>query len=219
MPNAKILSEKQAIVEELVQRISGASSGVFVDYRGVTVAQDTEIRRELRKNDVQYNVVKNTLTRFAANKIGFEALDPILNGTSSLATTTGDPIAPFRIFTEYSKKLNGMFAIKAGFMDGRILTEEEVRVISELPSKEALYAKVLGTMLAPITSLAVCLGQILEQKGGSAPSAASADEGAAGETPEEAQAEAAPTEEAQTEAATAEETADQPAEEKARDLL
>ena len=171
MPNAKVLSEKQAIVNELVERINGASAGVFVDYKGITVAQDTEVRRELRANDVAYNVVKNTLVRFALDKVGLQELDPILNGTTSLATSAGDPIAPFRIVSEYSKKMNGAFTIKAGFMDGKILSLQEISEIAELPSKDALYAKVLGTMLAPITSLAVCLGQILEQKGG-APAAA-----------------------------------------------
>ena len=172
MPNAKVLSEKQAIVAALTERIKNASAGVFVDYKGITVAQDTELRTELRKNDVEYSVIKNTLTRLALDGCGLQELDPILNGTTSLATSTGDPIAPFRIISDYAKKLNDVFTIKAAFMDGQVLTESEIAEISALPSKDALYAKVLGTMIAPITGLAVCLGQILEQKGGSLESAA-----------------------------------------------
>lgn len=170
MPNAKVLSEKQAIVAALTERIRSAGSGIFVDYKGVNVAQDTEIRNELRKNGVEYTVVKNTLTRFALKNVGFEALDPILNGTTSLATSSSDsdPIAPLKVINDYAKKFNGFFDIKGGFMEGRILSLEEISEIAALPGKDALYAKVLGTMLAPITSLAVCLGQILEQKGGSA---------------------------------------------------
>ena len=105
-------------------------------------------------------------------------LDAVLNGSTSLATTEQDPIAPFRILNDYSKKLNERFNIKAAFMDGQVLNESEVAEIAELPSKDALYAKVLGTMIAPITGLAVCLGQILEQKGGSleAPAAEEAAE-------------------------------------------
>ena len=99
-------------------------------------------------------------------------LDEVLNGTTSLATTAGDPIAPFRIVSDYSEKLKERFNIKAAFMDGQILSESEIAEIAALPSKDALYAKVLGTMIAPITGLAVCLGQILEQKGGSLESAA-----------------------------------------------
>ena len=167
MPNAKVLSEKQAIVEALAERIKNAEAGVLVDYKGITVAEDTALRTELRKEGVEYTVVKNTLTRKALDKLGMNELDSVLNGTTSLATADNDPIAPFRILSDYSKKLNERFNIKAAFMDGKVLNEAEIAEMSALPSKDALYAKVLGTMIAPITGLAVCLGQILEQKGGS----------------------------------------------------
>ena len=177
MPNAKVLSEKQAIVEALVERIKSASAGVLVDYKGITVAEDTALRTELRKDEVNYTVVKNTLTRKALDKLGMNELDAVLNGTTSLATAENDPIAPFRILNDYSKKLGDRFNIKAAFMDGKVLSESEIAEMAELPSKDALYAKVLGTMIAPITGLAVCLGQILEQKGGSleAPAAEAAE--------------------------------------------
>ncbi len=182
MPNAKILSEKKAVVEALAERFKGASAGVFVDYRGITVAEDTQLRRELVSNEVEYSVVKNTLTRFALEKAGLSDLDSVLNGTTSLATSAGDPIAPIRIINEYSKKMGDRFNIKAAFMDGKVLDAQEIEEIAALPSKDALYAKVLGTMLAPITSLAVVLGQILEQQGGSVESAAAeADEAPAAE--------------------------------------
>ena len=171
MPNAKVLSEKQAIVAALTERIKNASAGVFVDYKGITVAQDTELRTELRKNDVEYSVIKNTLARFALDDCGLKDLDPILNGTTSLATSTGDPIAPFRIVNDYAKKLNGVFTVKAAFMDGQILSESEIEEISALPSKDALYSQVFGTLLAPITSLAVVLNQIVEKMGGGEPAA------------------------------------------------
>lgn len=174
MPNAKVLSEKQAIVEGLAKRIGGASAGVFVDYKGITVAEDTKLRRELMTSGVEYSVVKNTLVRFALDKTGLQGIDPILNGTTSMATSAADPIAPIRILSDYAGKMGDRFNIKAAFMDGQILTEDEIAEIAKLPSKDALYAKVLGTMLAPITSLAVVLGQILEQRGGeiAAPEAA-----------------------------------------------
>ena len=177
MPNAKVLSEKQAIVEALAERIKNAEAGILVDYKGITVAEDTALRTELRKEGVEYTVVKNTLTRKALDKLGMNELDSVLNGTTSLATADNDPIAPFRIPSDYSKKLNERFNIKAAFMDGKVLNETELAEMSALPSKDALYAKVLGTMIAPITGLAVCLGQILEQKGGSleAPAAEAAE--------------------------------------------
>ena len=178
MPNAKVLSEKQAMVEALAARIQSASAGVFVDYKGITVSEDTALRSEMRKDSVEYTVVKNTLTRKALEKLGMTGLDDILNGTTSLATAENDPIAPFRILSDYSKKLNDRFNIKAAFMEGKVLSETEIAEMAQLPSKDALYAKVLGTMIAPITGLAVCLGQILEQKGGSieAPAAEEAAE-------------------------------------------
>ena len=177
MPNAKVLSEKQAIVEALAERIKNAEAGILVDYKGITVAEDTALRTELRKEGVEYTVVKNTLTRKALDKLGMNELDSVLNCTTSLATADNDPIAPFRILSDYSKKLNERFNIKAAFMDGKVLNEAEIAEMSALPSKDALYAKVLGTMIAPITGLAVCLGQILEQKGGSleAPAADAAE--------------------------------------------
>lgn len=177
MPNAKVLSEKQAIVEALAERIKNAEAGILVDYKGITVAEDTALRTELRKEGVEYTVVKNTLTRKALDKLGMNELDSVLNGTTSLATADNDPIAPFRILSDYSKKLNERFNIKAAFMDGKVLNEAEIAEMSALPSKDALYAKVLGTMIAPVTGLAVCLGQILEQKGGSleAPAADAAE--------------------------------------------
>ncbi len=177
MPNAKVLSEKQAIVEALAQRIQNAGAGVLVDYRGITVAEDTALRAELRKEDVEYTVVKNTLTRKALDKLGMNDLDHVLNGTTSLATAEKDPIAPFSILTDYSKKLNERFNIKAAFVEGKVLTESEIAEMTALKSKDTLYAKFLCTMSAPITGLACCLGQILEQKGGSVePNAAEAAE-------------------------------------------
>ncbi|MCL2344023.1 MAG: 50S ribosomal protein L10 [Firmicutes bacterium] len=168
MPNAKVLSEKQAVVAALVNRLKGASAGVFVDYKGINVEEDTALRGELRKNGVEYNVVKNTLVRRAIDELGFGELDPILNGTTSLATGKDDPIAPIRLVSEYAKKLNNKFEIKAGFMEGKVLSLAEISELANLSSKDTLYSRVLGTMLAPITSLAVVLGQILEQRGGNA---------------------------------------------------
>ena len=170
MPNAKVLSEKQAIVEALTERLQGASAGIVIDYKGITVAEDTQLRANMRKEEVEYSVVKNTLLRFAAKNVGLDELDSVLNGTTSLATTSADPIAPFRIVKEFTSKLpkdSNKFVVKAAFMDGKMLSESEFSEIAALPSKAALYGKVLGTMLEPITSLAVVLGQILEQKGGS----------------------------------------------------
>ena len=175
MPNAKVLSEKQAIVAALADRIKNASAGVLVDYKGITVAQDTELRTELRKNEIDYTVVKNTLTRFALDKAGLQELDSVLNGTTSLATSTSDPIAPLRVISEYADKLGEVFNVKAAFLEGKVLSEGEIKEIAALPSKDALYAQVFGTLLAPITSLAVVLNQIVEKQGGGEPAPEAAE--------------------------------------------
>ena len=175
MPNAKVLSEKKAIVAALADRIKNASAGVLVDYKGITVAQDTELRTELRKNEIDYTVVKNTLTRFALDEVGLQELDSVLNGTTSMATSTGDPIAPIRVISEYADKLGGVFNVKAAFLEGKVLSESEIKQIAALPSKDALYAQVFGTLLAPITSLAVVLNQIVEKQGGGEPAAEAAE--------------------------------------------
>ena len=166
MPNAKVLSEKQAIVEALVERIQGASAGIFVDYQGITVAEDTALRTEMRKDNVDYSVVKNTLTRIAIDKLGMNALDSVLNGSTSLATSSEDPIAPFRIIADYSKKLGDKFNVKAAFMEGKILSEQEIAELSTLTSKNDLYAKLAGSLNAIIAGLAVCLSEVAEKMGG-----------------------------------------------------
>ena len=106
MPNAKVLSEKQAIVAALTEKIQNSGAGVIVDYKGITVAEDTALRAECRKNDVEYSVIKNTLLRFAFNNCGLNELDDQLNGTTSLAIAA-DPVAPARVIAEFAKKLNG----------------------------------------------------------------------------------------------------------------
>ena len=165
MPNAKVLSEKQAIVAALVEDLKAANSGVLVDYKGITVAEDTALRHELRENGVEYAVVKNTLLRRALDNVDLGELDGVLNGTTSMAISKEDPIAPMRIVNKYAKQMGDRFNIKAGFMDGKVLPLDDVFALAELPSKDALLGQVLGMMLAPITSLAVVIKAIAEKNG------------------------------------------------------
>ena len=158
MPNAKILSEKQAIVADLTEKIQGAAGGVLVDYKGITVAEDTALRAEMRKNGVDYAVVKNTLTRFAVKNAGLEELSSVLEGTTSLAVSATDPVAPARVVSEFSKKMNGeKFIVKAGFVDGKVISVDEVKALADLPSKEVLLSMLLSAMQGPVRGLAVSL--------------------------------------------------------------
>lgn len=166
MPNQKVLSEKQAVVAAMTEKLQKATAGVLVDYSGTTVATDTELRRKLREAGVEYAVVKNTLLRFAVNNAGFEALDEHLNGTTAIAVTAGDPIAPARILNEYATKKDATIHFKGGFLEGSTVTADTLTAIAELPSKDALVAQVLGTFLAPIASLAAVLQAVVDQQSG-----------------------------------------------------
>ena len=201
MPNAEVLESKKAVVEALTGKIKEATSVVFVDYKGITVAQDTDLRKQFRDADVEYTVVKNTLTRFAAKDCGYD-FDEILNGTTAMASTTGDPIAPARIVAEFAKKNKLTLTIKGGVVEGSVLSGEQLTGFSELPSKNALVASVLGTFLAPISSLAFVLDQIRIQKeeGGEMPAPAAE----AAEAPAEAPAAEAPAEATEAPAETTE---------------
>ena len=165
MPNAKVLSEKQAIVADLTQKLQNAAAGVLVDYKGITVAEDTALRTELRKNNVEYAVVKNTLLQFAVNNCGMNELDSLLSGSTALAICHDDPVAPARVVNDFAKKLNDHFEIKGGFMDGKAMELKDVMALAEIPPLPVLQAQVLGTMLAPISALAFVLKQIAENQG------------------------------------------------------
>ena len=164
MPNAKVLEAKKATVAALSEQIKGASAGVFVDYKGISVAQDTELRNKFREAGVEYTVVKNTLTRLAARECGYD-FDEVLNGTTSFAVSTGDPIAPARIVSQFAKQ-NKVLTIKGGFVEGKAVSVEELNAFGELSSKNDLVAQVLGTLLAPISALAFVLDQVRLQKAG-----------------------------------------------------
>ena len=178
MPNAKVLSEKQAIVAELTEKIQKATSGVIVNYKGITVEEDTALRKECRENNVDYAVVKNTLLRFAFNNTGLSELDELLNGTTSLALCD-DAVAPARVMANYADKLKDKFEIKGGFMDGKPVDLDTINRLASIPALPILQAQVLGTMLAPITGLAVVLKQIAEKNG--APAEVAAEEAPAAE--------------------------------------
>ena len=177
MPNAKVLSEKQAIVAALTDKVQNAAAGVLVDYKGITVTEDTALRAKCRENDIEYTVIKNTLLRFAFNNCGLNELDDQLNGTTSLAICASDPVAPARVIAEFAKKLNGKFEIKGGFMEGKAVSMETVNALASIPALPVLQAQVLGTMLAPISALACVIKQIAEKQG--APAEAAAEEAAA----------------------------------------
>ena len=204
MPSAKVLEEKKQLVAELAEQMKAASSGVLVDYKGINVEDDTKLRAEMRKNNVDYRVIKNTLIRFAAKEAGLEGLDDVLNGTTALAISADDVIAPAKVVAEYAKKDENIYNIKAGFIEGKVVSVEEIMQLANLPSKEILLGRLVGGLQGPIFGLALVLKAIADKKAEGAPEA------------EEAPAEAAPVaEEAAAPAEEAPATEEAPAAEEA----
>lgn len=153
MPSEKILDKKQQIVKELTKKLQSATTGVLVDYKGIDVETDTELRRKMREAGVEYMVIKNTMLRFAVRECGLEELEPHLAGPSALAISATDPAAPAKIIYEYVGKEKPL-TVKAGFIEGKVAAASDIEALSKLPSKEVLVQQVLGTMLAPVTGLA-----------------------------------------------------------------
>jgi large subunit ribosomal protein L10 len=147
--------EKKAIVAELKDRLTNAKGAVLTSYKGLTVAQDTELRRELREAGVDYHVVKNTMTRIAAKEAGLDGIVGFLEGTTALAVSNEDPVAPARVLVKFIKdhKLdeNEVLTIKTGLIDGKVIGLDEIKALASLPSREVLIAKLLGSMQAPIS--------------------------------------------------------------------
>jgi len=194
---------KQPIVEEISAAVKDAKSVVLVDYRGLTVAEDTQLRKQLREAGVNYKVYKNTMMNFAFKGTDFEALAPFLEGPSAAAICNEDPTAAARVIAKFAKTAKAL-EIKAGVVEGEFYDASGIQAIAEIPGKDELLARLLGSMKSPISNIARVLNQIAE-KGGA--SAAPAEEAKAEEAPvEEAKAEEAPAaEEAKAEEAPAEE--------------
>ena len=154
---------KQPIVEEIANSIKDAQAVVLVNYSGLTVEQDTILRKELREAGVTYKVYKNTMIRFAAKGTAFEALEPNLEGPTALAVSKEDATAPARILAEFAKKADKL-EIKGGVVEDTYYDAKGMQVIATIPSREVLLGKLLGSMQSPITNFARVIKQIAEQQ-------------------------------------------------------
>ncbi len=164
MPSEKVLLEKQQLVAELKEKLEKAVSGVMVDYKGIDVANDTKLRKELREAGVDYSVYKNSVIRFAIEGTPFADLAKHLEGTTAFAISSEDAVAPARIIAKYAKDVKEGFNVKAGFVEGKLLDVAGVNELADIPSKEVLIARVLGGFNGVIRNFAVVLDQIREQK-------------------------------------------------------
>ena len=188
MPSNAILEQKKQVVADLAEQIKASASGVIVNYQGITVENDTKMRKALREAGVKYMVVKNTLTGRACEMCGYGELKSELNGMTAIAISDTDPIAPAKILKEYDEKIES-FKILAGYIDGEILDVEGVKALADIPSKEVLIAKFLGSIQSPVYKFAYAIKAVAEK-----------EEEAPAEEAAEAPATEAPAEEAAAEA-------------------
>lgn len=163
MPSQKVLSEKQAYVEELKAKIQASVAGVVVDYKGITVTDDTKLRRALREAGVEYAVVKNTMLRFAIDECGYKEMEKTLEGTTAIAISKEDPMAAAKILCKFAEDSKGKFVVKAGYMDGAEMSAAEVEAIAKLPSRQDLLSMLCSALQGNIRGLAVALNAIAEK--------------------------------------------------------
>lgn len=161
MPNAKVLEVKQAQVAETAELLKNAQTGVLVDYRGLNVAEDTELRNKLREANVTYVVIKNTILKRAAEEAGLAGLDDVLHGPTALAVSAEDAVAPAKVIADFAKT-NDKLEIKGGFMDGAAMSLDEVKTLAATPNFETLMAKMMGSMLSSISGLARLLATVVD---------------------------------------------------------
>ena len=171
-PSAKVLESKKQIVADLTDKLQNAVSGVIVNYAGITVENDTKMRAELRKAGVEYAVIKNTMTKRACENVGYGELANVLEGMTAIAISKDDAVAPAKILKEYADKIDS-FELKAGFVEGKVLDQAGVLELANIPSKEILIGKLLGSIQSPLYGLACALQAIIDKDG----------EGAAEEAP------------------------------------
>ncbi|EZH64448.1 50S ribosomal protein L10 [Bacillaceae bacterium JMAK1] len=160
---SSVLEQKQAVVDEIVEKFNSSESIIFVDYRGLSVSQDTELRTKLRDADVELKVYKNTLTRRATAETSLTELDETLVGPTAIATSKTDAVAAAKVLNEFAKE-NEALEIKAGVIQGSVTSVEDIKKIAELPSYEGLVSMLLSVLQAPIRNFALASKAVADQK-------------------------------------------------------
>ena len=171
MPSKVILEQKQKAVAELAEQIKNSVSGVLVNYQGITVEDDTAMRKALREAGVRYTVVKNTLTGRACEMVGYGDMKQYLNGMTAIAISENDAVAPAKILKKYDEKIES-FSILAGYLEGKVVDANTVKALADIPTKEVLIATVIGSIQAPLYSLAYTLQCVVDKASEEAPAEA-----------------------------------------------
>ncbi|USK59969.1 50S ribosomal protein L10 [Peribacillus asahii] len=158
-----IIEQKKQIVVEIADKFKASQTAVVVDYRGLTVAEVTELRKQLREAGIDFKVYKNSLTRRAAEAAEIAGLNESLTGPNAIAFSTEDVVAPAKILNDFAKKHEAL-EIKAGVIEGNVATAEEIKALAELPSREGLLSMLLSVLQAPIRNLALAAKAVADQK-------------------------------------------------------
>jgi large subunit ribosomal protein L10 len=165
MPSNAVLEAKKAKVEKLTDIIKNSVAGVLVDYKGITVEEDTKLRKDMRENNINYFVEKNTMLRLAFKEAGIEGLDEVLNGATAIAVSADDETAPARLLGKYSEQFGDeKFNLKAGFIGTTVYDQAGVVALSKIPGKETLLAQLVGSLQGPLTKLAATLKAVADKK-------------------------------------------------------
>ncbi len=162
LPNAKVLEQKQKLVAELTEKVNGSIAGILVDYKGITVADDTALRKELRENDIEYFVVKNTILFRALEGTGLEDMRATLEGTTAIALSKEDHTAAARILAKFAES-HDSFSIKTGFLEGKVIDLDTIDSLAKLPTKDVLLATVCNAFQAPIAAFARAVQAIVDK--------------------------------------------------------
>ena len=165
MPSNAVLEAKKAKVDQLTELIKNSVSGVLVDYKGITVEEDTKLRKELREGGVHYFVEKNTLLLRAFQNCGIEGLEESLNGTTAIALSNDDQTAPARILGKFAEQAgDDKFNLKAGYVEGTVYDQAGVVALSKIPSKDTLLAQLVGSLQGPLQKLAATVKAVADKK-------------------------------------------------------
>ena len=171
MPSNTILAQKQQIVADLAEQLKASTAGVLVNYQGITVEDDTKMRKALREAGVKYMVVKNSLTGRACEEAGFGDMKQYLSGMTAIAIGSDDPVAPAKVLKEYAEKVES-FSILAGYLEGKVIDVKTVEALADIPSKEVLIAKFLGSIKSPLYGFAYALQAVIDKDNTEAPAEA-----------------------------------------------
>lgn len=163
MPNAKVLKEKQQVVEVVTEKLKTSASTIVADYRGLNVAEITELRKQLREAGIEYSVIKNTLLRRASEGAELAGLEAYLTGPTAVAFSKEDPVAAAKILVDFAKK-NENLEVKGGVVDGQVFNQAQIKELASLPSKDGMLSMLLSVLQAPVRNFALAVKAVAEKQ-------------------------------------------------------